>query len=97
MSAKSYSVEYRRQGPAGLQELLARVYNASTGDTISVGQDFTRIETAAILQRSNALIQISVLTASLVTSANICLPAGASLAGDDLDLLVVGPAIASIA
>ena len=97
MTAKSYSVEYRRQGPAGLQELLARVYNASTGDTISVGTDFTRVETAAILQRSNGLIQVCVLVASLVTSANICLPAGASLAGDDLDLLIVGSAVGSIA
>lgn len=96
MTAKSYAVEYRRQGPAGLQEILARVYNASTTDTVSFGADFTRIETAAIVQRSNALIQISVLAASLVSGNYICLPTGASLAGDDLDLFVVGPANASV-
>ena len=35
MTAKSYSVEYIRQGPSGLQQVIAHVYDASTGDTLN--------------------------------------------------------------
>lgn len=98
MTAKSYSVEYRRQGLAGGQEILARVYDVSTGDTISFGADFTRIDQAIILQRTNAPISLaSVLTSGTgYTSRTVCLPAAASLAGDGIDLYVAGPAISSI-
>lgn len=99
MTQKSYAVEYRRQGIAGGQELFIRVYNASTGDNVCLAQDFARIESAAIVARSNGVIQISVLTVSLLGAlvANVCLPAGASLAGDDFDMILVGPALASVA
>ena len=98
MTAKSYSIEYRRQGIAGLTEIVATVYNVSTTDTISFGNDLNAIYAAIILQRTNATPSVvSVLASGAFTSNNICLPSVASLAGDNVRLYVVGPANASVA
>ena len=98
MTEKSYSVEYRRSGPAGITELVTRVYNVSTGDTVSFGNDLNVIYAAVLLQRSNApACLVSVLVSGTgFTSRTVCLPAAASLAGDNIDLFVVGPANASV-
>jgi hypothetical protein len=95
VTIKSYEIRYSRTGVAGLKEMLVTVYNASTGDTVSFGSDLSRIESAAIVARSNNIIAVSVLASTATTSNNVCLPAGSSLAGDDFDMIVVGPALSS--
>lgn len=100
MTAKTYSIEFRRQGLAGGQEMVVTVYNVSNGDTISFGTDFNRLDSAVILQRTNAPISlVSVLTsgASGFASRTICLPSVASLSGDNIRLYVTGPAVTSVA
>lgn len=94
MTAKSAAQLFYTQGVAGNSELVARVYNVSSGDTVDFGQWFTKINQAALLGISGAAPNIATLASTLVTSLTVLtIPTSPSFHADDLDIVLIGPGV----
>lgn len=99
MSQKSYTQIFAPQtGAAGNKQLGIRVLNASQGDYINVGSDLTRIIAAAYIGISGAVLAINAIASAAFPSTGLtCLTLTSTTAvsfqgGDDLDLILLGPA-----
>jgi hypothetical protein len=81
---------------AGNRQLGVRVLNVSNGDYILVSGDLTKIVAAAYIGISGAAFAINAISSTQFPSTAACLTltstATVSLAGDDVDLLLLGPA-----
>lgn len=97
MSQKTYTQIFAPTvGVAGNKQLGIRVYNVSNGDYILVASDLTKITAAAYIGISGALLAINAIASAQFPGTTTCLTlvstAAVSLTGDDVDLLLLGPA-----
>lgn len=93
MASQPYTIRNSWGLDGGLVAIDAIVTNVSTGDTIDFTDNLNKIQGLALVNPTNAVPGITSYTASTYASSGIVtLPSGASLSGDNVDLLVTGPA-----
>jgi hypothetical protein len=99
VSSKSYAQIFAPTvGVAGLRQLGIRVTNVSQGDYVVVATDLTRIIAAAYIGISGNSPAINAIASTNFPSTGLtCLTLTSTAAvsfsaGDDLDILLVGPA-----
>jgi hypothetical protein len=100
VTQKSYVQLFRPTvGIAGNSQLGIRVLNVSNGDYLLVTSDLNKITAAAYIGISGAAQAISAIASAQFPGTAVCLTlvstAGVSLTGDDVDILLLGPAAAA--
>lgn len=91
MPAQPYTSRIARKGAGGLQEMIATVVKTTAADTVDFAADFAKVIAASIVADTKgvpAITAIGVIAGTVVT-----IPAG--YANDDLDMIVIGPALAA--
>jgi hypothetical protein len=98
VTAKSYAQTFRRTGIAGNTQLGITVLNVSNGDYVVVTQDLNKIIAAAYIGISGAVPAINAISSTQFPGTAACLTftstAAVSLTGDDVDVVLLGPAAA---
>lgn len=91
MPAQPYTSRFVRRGAGGLQQMFASAVKVTAGDTIDFGPDFAKVIAASIVgdtKNAPAIAAIAGVAGTVVTLAG-------AYANDDIDMVVIGPALAS--
>jgi len=91
MAAQPYNKRFARSGAGGVQVMYASLLKVSAADTVDFGADFAKVIAASVVadtKNAPAITAVAGLAGSVVT-----IPAG--YLNDDIDLVVIGPALAA--
>ncbi|HEV8670991.1 MAG TPA: hypothetical protein VGS01_09690 [Candidatus Limnocylindria bacterium] len=91
MAALSYASRIARKGASGIQQMIASVVKANAADTVDFGADFAKVTAASIIGDTKSVPGITAIAGGAIAGTVITLPAG--YVNDDIDLVVVGPAL----